>query len=155
MAAEQGLDAGHGPAGGRDGQLLAGDLEQQGTEQVHRRQLGQPCLGVEVWPVVDEPRQHGVGVAQVRARLPQPRGAAGILTHRTRSLLRLHPKLAAVKVTGCHLIAVIRVAFRGAEFPGMAVMAGPDAADAFEGGAERTVPASHFNPIIAKTFFSA
>src|ERR1022692_5110221 len=35
MAAEQVHDAGQGPAGRRDGQLLAGDLEQQGTEQIH------------------------------------------------------------------------------------------------------------------------
>ena len=39
---EQGLDAGQGPAGRGDGQLLAGDLEQQRAVQVHRRQLGQP-----------------------------------------------------------------------------------------------------------------
>jgi hypothetical protein len=63
MAAEQGLDAGQGPAGGRDRQLLAGDLEQQGAVQVHRRQLGQPPPWVEGRPVVDEPGQHRVGVA--------------------------------------------------------------------------------------------
>jgi hypothetical protein len=40
MAAEQGLDAGQRPAGRRDGQLLAGDLKQQGTVQVHPGQLG-------------------------------------------------------------------------------------------------------------------
>ncbi len=40
-----------------------------------------PRPGVEGRPVVDEPRQHGVGVAKVGARLPQPRGAAGILGH--------------------------------------------------------------------------
>ena len=65
MAVEQGLDAGHGSAGRGDGQLLAGDLEQQGAEEIHGRQLGHPRPGIEVRPVVDEPRQHGVGVAQV------------------------------------------------------------------------------------------
>ena len=91
MAAEQRLDAGQGPAGRRDGQLLPGDLEQQGTEQVHRQHQAegvvQPRLGeVEVRPVVDEPGQHRVGVAQVGTRLPQPHLAAGILGHHTRSL---------------------------------------------------------------------
>ena len=87
MAAEKGLDAGQGPAGRRDGQLLAGDLEQQGTVQIHRRELGDPRPGVEVRPVVDEPGQHGVGVAQVGARLLQPQSAAGVLVHWARSLL--------------------------------------------------------------------
>ena len=86
MAVEQRLDAGKGPAGRCDGQLLAGDLEQQGTVQIHRRQLGHPCPGIEGRPVVDEPRQHGVGVAEVGARLLQPHGAAGILGHGARSL---------------------------------------------------------------------
>ena len=45
--------------GSREGQLLAGDLEQQGTEQVHRR------------------RQHRVGMAKVGMRLLQPHRAAG------------------------------------------------------------------------------
>jgi hypothetical protein len=86
VAAEQGLDAGQGPAGRRDGQLLPGDLEQQGTEQVHRRQLGQPRPGIEVRPLVDKPGQHRVSVAQVRARLRQLHGTAGILAHRAHSL---------------------------------------------------------------------
>jgi len=63
MAAEQGLDAGQGPAGRRYGQLLSGDLEQQGTVQVHRRQLRHPGPGIEVRPFVDKPRQHGIGPA--------------------------------------------------------------------------------------------
>ena len=88
MAAEQGFDAGQGPPGRRDGQLLAGDLEQQGTVQIHRRQLGHPRPGIEVRPVVDERRQHGVGLAQVGACLLQPRGAAGVLGHLARSLPR-------------------------------------------------------------------
>ena len=86
MPAEQGLDAGQGAAGRRDGQLLAGDLEQQRAVQVHRRQLGQPRPGVEVRPVVDEPHQHGVSMAQVGARLLQPHSTAGILAHQARSL---------------------------------------------------------------------
>ena len=45
MAVEKGLDAGKVPAGRRDGKLLAGDLEQQGTVQVHRRQLSHPRPG--------------------------------------------------------------------------------------------------------------
>src|ERR1700722_7911433 len=87
VAAEQGLDPGQGPAGRRDGQLLAGNLEQQRTMQVHRRQLVHPRPGVEVRPVVDEPRQHRVGVAQVRAGLRQPLSAAGILPSRQHSFL--------------------------------------------------------------------
>ena len=67
MTAEQGLDAGQDPAGNRDGQLLADDLEQQGAGQIHRRQLGHPRPGIEVRPVVDEPGQHGVGVVKVGA----------------------------------------------------------------------------------------
>ena len=82
MAVEQGLDAGQGPAGRRDGQLLAGDLKQQGAVQIHGRQQGHPRPGIEVRPVVDEPREHRVGVAQVGPRLLQPRGAAGIHGHR-------------------------------------------------------------------------
>jgi hypothetical protein len=78
MPVEQGLDAGQGSAGCRDGQLLAGDLEQQGAAQIHGRQEGHPRPGVEVGPVVDEPREHRVGVAQVGSRFLQPRGAAGI-----------------------------------------------------------------------------
>ena len=81
MPVEQRLDAGHGAAGGRDGQLLAGDLEQQGAVQVHRRQLGQPRPGVEVRPFVDEPSQYRIGVAQVGARLLQPCGVAGVFGH--------------------------------------------------------------------------
>ena len=85
MAVEQRLDAGQGPAGRRDGQLLAGDLEQQGTEKVHRRRQAEgvvpPRPRVEVRPVVDEPGQHRVGIAQVGSRLPQPRRAAGMLGH--------------------------------------------------------------------------
>jgi hypothetical protein len=45
MPAEQALDAGQGPAGRRDGLLLAGELEQQGTTQIHRRQLSHPRPG--------------------------------------------------------------------------------------------------------------
>src|SRR6266581_6288463 len=81
MAVEKCLDAGQCPAGRGDGELLAGDLEQQGTVQIHRRQLRHPRPGVEGRPVVDEPRQHGVGAAKVGASLPQPLGAAGIFGH--------------------------------------------------------------------------
>jgi len=69
MAVEKCLDAGQDPASRQDGKLLPGDLEQQGTVQVHRRQLSQPGPGVEGRPVIDEPRQHGVGVTKVGARL--------------------------------------------------------------------------------------
>ena len=57
-----------------------GEIE-QGTVQVHRRQLSHPRPGVEVRPVADEPRQHGVGVGKVGTRLLQPCGGAGILGH--------------------------------------------------------------------------
>jgi hypothetical protein len=85
--AEHGLDAPQGPAGGRDGQLLPGDLEQQGTEQIHWRQLGYPRPGIKIRPVVDEPRQHRVGAAQVRACSGQPRGPGGVVGHRACSFL--------------------------------------------------------------------
>ena len=87
MPAEQGLDASQDPARRRDGQLLAGDLEQQGTVQIHGWQLGHPRPGIEVRPLIDEPRHHGVGVAQVGARLLEPRGVAGIPGHWGRSRL--------------------------------------------------------------------
>jgi hypothetical protein len=110
--AEHGLDARQGPPGRRDGQLLPGDLEQQGTEQIHRRQLGYPRPGIEIRTVVDELRQHRVGVVQVRACPGQPRGTAGILGHRVRSFLRfLRPGTPVIvfmitgrQVNGCHLI---------------------------------------------------
>ena len=92
MTAEQGLDAGQDPAGCRDGQLLADDLEPQGAVQIHRRQLGHPRPGIEVRPVVDEPGQHGVGVVKVGARLPQPHDATGIPGHGAHSL---HPAMPA------------------------------------------------------------
>ena len=79
--AEQCLDAGQDRPGRGDRQLLPGDLEQQGAVEVHRRQPGQPRPGVEVRPVVYEPRQHRVGVTQVRPRLLQPCGVIGILGH--------------------------------------------------------------------------
>jgi hypothetical protein len=81
MAAEQCLDAGKGPPSRCDGQLLAGDLEQQGTVEIHRRQLLNPRPGVEIRPVADEPGQHRVGMAQIGARLPQPRSAVGVVRH--------------------------------------------------------------------------
>ena len=92
MTAKQGLDPGQDPAGCRDGQLLADDLEQQGAVQIHRRQLGHPRPGIEVRPVVDEPGQHGVGVVKVGARLPQPHDATGIPGHGAHSL---HPAMPA------------------------------------------------------------
>src|SRR6266567_2640340 len=87
MAAEQILDAGQVPAGCRDRQLLPGDLEQQRAVQVHRRQLDHPRSRVEVRPLVDQPRQHRVGLAQVGPRLLQPHRAAGIPGHWARSRL--------------------------------------------------------------------
>ena len=78
MAAEQGLDTGQGPACRQDRQLLACDLEQQGTVQVHGRQLGHPLVGVEIRPLVDEPGQHRVGVVQEGPGLLQPCRTAGI-----------------------------------------------------------------------------
>jgi len=127
MAAEQGLDAGQGPAGRRDGQLLAGDLEQQGAVQVHRRQLGHPRPRVEVRPVVDEPGQHRVSAAQVSARLwqrvhktmirgsqvkPHHRDQVTPGTHRSslavRASLRDRPSVAASQVRGLHRIPVMR-----------------------------------------------
>ena len=80
--------SGPGSGGSLGRKLLPGDLEQQGTVEIHRRQLGHPRPGIEVRPLIDEPRQHGVGVAKVGARLLQPRGAAGIVGHGARSLHR-------------------------------------------------------------------
>jgi hypothetical protein len=71
---EQGLDAGQDPAGRGDGQLLADDLEEQRPVEVHRGQPRQPRVGVEVGAVVDEPREHRVGVAQRRAGACRPSG---------------------------------------------------------------------------------
>jgi hypothetical protein len=65
--------------GRRDGQLLAGDLEQQRTVEVHGRQLVQPRPGVELWPRVDDPLQHRVGRTQVGSRAPEPCGSAGVV----------------------------------------------------------------------------
>src|SRR6266542_4492175 len=70
MAAEQILDAGQGPAGCRDRQLLPGDLEQQRAVQVHRRQLDHPRPRVEVRPLVDQPRRT-VWLQQARSYLRQ------------------------------------------------------------------------------------
>ena len=47
-------------------------LWQPGTERL---------LGVEGWPLVDEPGQHRIGVAQMRTCSLQPRGMAGISGH--------------------------------------------------------------------------
>jgi hypothetical protein len=80
MPVEEALDTGEGPARRCDGKLLAGDLEQQCPVQIHRRQSRNPRAGIEVWPLVDEPRQHRVSVAKVRAC------AVGILSHVARSL---------------------------------------------------------------------
>ena len=65
-----------------DGQLLTGDLEQQCAVQIHRRKQSDPRPGIEVRPVVDEPREHRIGVAKVGPRRCRPRGAAGIHGHR-------------------------------------------------------------------------
>ena len=84
QTAEQALDPAQYPAGRRDRQLLAGDLEQHGPVQVHgAADWRHPRPRIEVRPVVDQPRQHRIGVPQVGARLPRPRGAARILGHGT------------------------------------------------------------------------
>jgi hypothetical protein len=46
---------------------LADNLEQQGSEQVHGRELGHPPLRVEGRPGVDEPGRHRVGLAEMGA----------------------------------------------------------------------------------------
>ena len=86
MSLEQGLDARQGPTGRGDGQLLTGDLEQQRTVEIHRWQLRHPRPWIEVRAVLDDPRQHGVGVTEMGTRVLQPRGAVGILGHAARSL---------------------------------------------------------------------
>src|SRR6266550_3088770 len=78
MAVEEIFDAGDGVAGRRHRELLAGDLEEQGTVEVHRRKFVQPCPGVEVRPRADDLREHRIGLAQVGPRAPQPCGAARI-----------------------------------------------------------------------------
>ena len=78
-ATEQRLDPPQDRAGRRDGQLLPGHLEHQGPVQVHGRQLRHPGLGIEVRPLVDQPRQHRVGVQPRRNPwLPQPDGKSGL-----------------------------------------------------------------------------
>ena len=62
------LDAREDPAGCRDRQLLADDLEQQGTKQVHRRQLSYPPPRVEIRPVSYELGQHRISLAQISPR---------------------------------------------------------------------------------------
>src|SRR6185295_8329601 len=49
-------------------------------------ELGQPRPRIEVRSIVDEPRQHRVGLPQVGAGPRQPRGAAGICGHEARPL---------------------------------------------------------------------
>lgn len=56
MAAKQGLNAGHGPAGSCDRQLLAGYLEEKGPVQINGRKLGHPGPRVESRPFRDKPR---------------------------------------------------------------------------------------------------
>jgi hypothetical protein len=63
-ATEACLNALEDPPGGGDRQLLADDLEQQGTEQVHRRQLSHPLPRVEIRPGSYEPGQHRVSLPQ-------------------------------------------------------------------------------------------
>src|ERR1017187_942301 len=76
-AADPRLDALEDLPGRRDRKLLADDLEQQGPEQVHQRQLGHPPPRVEIRPGSYEPGQHRVSLAQMAPRLLQPAGAAG------------------------------------------------------------------------------
>ena len=45
-----------------------------------------PIVAQTVRPVIDEPRQHRVGVVKIGARLPQPCDADGVLGHGARSL---------------------------------------------------------------------
>src|SRR4029077_14717816 len=46
----------------RDGELLSGDLEDERRERVERRQLVEPRPPAETRPLVDQPREYGVGV---------------------------------------------------------------------------------------------
>jgi len=68
-----------------------------------------------VRPVVDEPRQHGVGVAQERRVLRGEEMVGERVAHRGtghgseafRTRDRVRPKLVAITVSGCHLVPVI------------------------------------------------
>jgi hypothetical protein len=65
-AAEARAQALEDAAGGGDGQLLAGDLEHQRAEDVHRWQVGQPCPRVEIGVGRDDAGKDGIGPAEVR-----------------------------------------------------------------------------------------
>src|SRR2546421_7400214 len=54
-----------------DGELLAGDLEDERPEGIERRKLVHPGSRAEIRPRVDQPREHGV-------RLPKELAGLGI-----------------------------------------------------------------------------
>ena len=65
MSSEAVLKPGHDPSCRGDGELLAGDLEDERPERVERWELVQPGPGAEVRPGVDQSCQNGIGVPQV------------------------------------------------------------------------------------------
>lgn len=79
-ATEPRLNAGESPPGCRDRQLLTDNLEQQGAEQVHPRQLSHPSARVEIRPVNYQLGQHRVSTAQKSLRLLCP-GPGGFIVH--------------------------------------------------------------------------
>jgi hypothetical protein len=65
VSSEAVLKPGHDPSRRGDGELLAGDLEDQCPERVERWKLAQPGPRAEVRPRVDQACQNGIGVPQV------------------------------------------------------------------------------------------
>src|SRR6516165_7245327 len=65
MAAKERRHALDGASGCSYGDLLAGDLEDQRPEQVHRRKIIKPRARIEVRTAVDAPCDNGIRLAQV------------------------------------------------------------------------------------------
>ncbi len=54
---------------------MAGDLKQKSTKEVHRREFVEPRLRIEVGPLLNEPTDHRIHLAEVflgalKLRLP-------------------------------------------------------------------------------------
>src|SRR4029077_16812985 len=60
-------------------ELLARDLEERSSVDVHWWQFVDPCARVERWIRVDDRRHHGIGLAKVRACALEPSGAGPVV----------------------------------------------------------------------------